>query len=29
MSEMDYEMAKYYFTEGFNTHKKREKNYYL
>lgn len=28
LSSMRYEMEKHYFTEGFNTHKKRQKNYY-
>lgn len=27
--EMCYQMKKHYFTEGFNAHKKREKNWYL
>ena len=29
LSNMNWEMQKYYFTEGFNTHKRREKNFYL
>jgi hypothetical protein len=27
--DMEYEMRKHYFTEGFNTHKKKEKNWFL
>lgn len=29
LQEMCFEMKKHYFTEGFNAHKKREKNWYL
>ena len=29
LQDMQYEMRKIHFTEGFNAHKKREKNWYL
>jgi len=29
LSNMEWEMQKHFFTEGYNTHKKREKNYML
>lgn len=29
IKQFDHEMAKHYFTEGYNAHKRKDKNWYL